>query len=215
MLSYSYDNLPDQHATIASLWITLAGMGMPEAVAAMGCVAAGLPLAETAHLDAVFVPLPLCDPQAPAKLRAAFGAGIHLVAVVGGHHCLTSAERQMLFASGIDDCLDPDDPADVEACVLRTVASARKQAILRKTIETVTQERDELRASIDNLPSPIFFKDCESVYRGCNRAFGEFFGRRIEDIVGSSVFEILSQRDGRNLQEGRPVTHGGWRTADL
>ncbi|MBD8890200.1 diguanylate cyclase [Labrenzia suaedae] len=43
---------------------------------------------------------------------------------------------------------------------------------------------------MDNLPSPIFFKDRAGIYRGCNKAFEEFLGKPASRIIGASVFEV-------------------------
>ena len=37
---------------------------------------------------------------------------------------------------------------------------------------------------------PVFFKDLEGRYLGCNEAFESFFNRDKEEIIGKSVFEI-------------------------
>jgi PAS domain S-box-containing protein len=43
---------------------------------------------------------------------------------------------------------------------------------------------------IDTIPSPIFFKDREGRYLGCNAAFEFFVGRSKGDIVGKTVYDI-------------------------
>jgi len=47
-----------------------------------------------------------------------------------------------------------------------------------------------LQELIDNIPSPIFYKNKDLIYTGCNKAFAEFIGNPIEKIVGSIVLEI-------------------------
>ncbi len=43
---------------------------------------------------------------------------------------------------------------------------------------------------IDSFPLPVFYKDAELRYLGCNRAFEEFFGMKWEDIIGKTVYDI-------------------------
>lgn len=43
---------------------------------------------------------------------------------------------------------------------------------------------------IDALPIPIFYRDLNGVYQACNKAHEKFTGRRKEQIVGKSVYEI-------------------------
>ncbi|XXF79551.1 PAS domain S-box protein [Myxococcaceae bacterium GXIMD 01537] len=47
-----------------------------------------------------------------------------------------------------------------------------------------------LQTLIDSMPSPVFFKSVDGLYRGCNRAFEEMLGRKRQDIVGKSVREL-------------------------
>lgn len=42
---------------------------------------------------------------------------------------------------------------------------------------------------LDAIPSPIFYKDLNGRYLGCNRAFEQLFGRKREELIGKSVFE--------------------------
>ena len=43
---------------------------------------------------------------------------------------------------------------------------------------------------IDALPVPVFYKDSEGRYLGCNRSFEEFFGKKKEQVTGKSVYEL-------------------------
>jgi diguanylate cyclase (GGDEF)-like protein/PAS domain S-box-containing protein len=43
---------------------------------------------------------------------------------------------------------------------------------------------------IEAIPSPLFFKDEEACYLGCNKAFETFSGRLRSELIGRTVFEI-------------------------
>ncbi|MDA8442359.1 MAG: EAL domain-containing protein [Peptococcaceae bacterium] len=43
---------------------------------------------------------------------------------------------------------------------------------------------------IDTIPNPIFYKDADGIYVGCNQAFAAFHGLNKADIIGKSVFEL-------------------------
>jgi PAS domain S-box-containing protein len=43
---------------------------------------------------------------------------------------------------------------------------------------------------IDVLPVPVFYKDSEGRYLGCNSSFEKFFGQKREQIIGKSVYEL-------------------------
>ncbi|MFZ2161600.1 MAG: HD domain-containing phosphohydrolase [Sideroxyarcus sp.] len=45
---------------------------------------------------------------------------------------------------------------------------------------------------LESVPVPIFFKDCQGVYRGCNRAYEEALGKSRAQIIGKSVFDMAS-----------------------
>ncbi|NSW84709.1 MAG: PAS domain S-box protein [Syntrophobacteraceae bacterium] len=49
---------------------------------------------------------------------------------------------------------------------------------------------DFLQLIIDAIPSPVFYKGTDGLYRGCNRAFEELLGLRRSEIIGKTVFEI-------------------------
>lgn len=42
----------------------------------------------------------------------------------------------------------------------------------------------------DTIPSPIFWKDAEGRYQGCNKAFEAYIGIPCDDLIGKSVFDI-------------------------
>ena len=56
--------------------------------------------------------------------------------------------------------------------------------------ETLQNQKNILTSLIDSLPTPIFYKDENFVYRGCNSAFADFIGRSRSEIIGKSVYEI-------------------------
>lgn len=61
----------------------------------------------------------------------------------------------------------------------------------RDTPEPPADGRTLLQALIDSIPDLIFFKGPDSVYLGCNRAFADFLGRPVEDIVGRTDFDLV------------------------
>lgn len=50
-----------------------------------------------------------------------------------------------------------------------------------------------LQMLIDSIPSPIFYKDLEGLYVGCNKAFEERLGMPREQIVGKTVFDVMPE----------------------
>ena len=40
------------------------------------------------------------------------------------------------------------------------------------------------------IPNPIFYKDVQGIYQGCNKAFADFIGMPQEKIIGCSVYDL-------------------------
>lgn len=63
----------------------------------------------------------------------------------------------------------------------------------RKQMEGKLQEAlNFLQVLMDTIPAPIFYKNRNGVYIGCNQAFASSMGLRREDIIGKSIFDIVS-----------------------
>jgi PAS domain S-box-containing protein len=61
----------------------------------------------------------------------------------------------------------------------------------RKRAEEALLESEKfLQILLESLPIPVFFKDAEGRYSGCNKAFETFFGKSRSEFIGCSVFDI-------------------------
>lgn len=61
----------------------------------------------------------------------------------------------------------------------------------RKELElAVNRQLDFLQTLIDTIPSPIFYKDRQGRYTGCNRAFEEYLGLSREELLGKTVHDL-------------------------
>ena len=71
----------------------------------------------------------------------------------------------------------------------------RKQAeaALRASGEQLRRGHALLRALIDSIPDLIFFKDTESVYLGCNKAFEAYCGVPESALIGRTDLEFTSR----------------------
>ncbi len=64
----------------------------------------------------------------------------------------------------------------------------------RKKGELALQESFSFNESLlQTMPVPVFHKDTEGRYTGCNAAFAEFLGKDKADIIGKTVFEVAQQ----------------------
>ncbi|MDD2528095.1 MAG: cache domain-containing protein [Lentimicrobiaceae bacterium] len=86
---------------------------------------------------------------------------------------------------------------------------ARKQLI---------KEQSLLRSLIDSSPDLIFFKDAESNFVGCNKAFSDYIGISEEELVGKNdnhffpteLAEQYNQSDEDLLRTGVPIRNEQW-----
>jgi PAS domain S-box-containing protein len=84
--------------------------------------------------------------------------------------------------------------------------------------EKVREQIDFMETLFDTIPNPIFHKDANGRYTGCNRAFLEFTGKPMEEILGKTVYEMgaediaarYAERD-RELFEHPGKQHYEWR----
>jgi len=60
--------------------------------------------------------------------------------------------------------------------------------------QQAAEHRDQqfrfLQQLLDTIPNPVFYKDANGIYTGCNHAFEEYVGLRLDQIIGRSVYEI-------------------------
>ncbi|NIB44338.1 diguanylate cyclase [Pseudomaricurvus alkylphenolicus] len=84
----------------------------------------------------------------------------------------------------------------VEACLPITDTDQLANYLLAKAHRHQQLPHDDLsdlqllQTVIDAVPVPIFYKDEHSIYRGCNRAWGELVGPPREQLLGKSVYDI-------------------------
>ncbi len=57
------------------------------------------------------------------------------------------------------------------------------------------KERALLLSLINSIPDLIFYKDRESVYLGCNKAFESFTGKTEQEIIGKNDFDLFSKEE--------------------
>lgn len=60
----------------------------------------------------------------------------------------------------------------------------------QRTEEALRRHAVFLQELIDTIPNPVFYKNRDGLYLGCNRAFETFFGRSREEIIGKTSYDI-------------------------
>lgn len=71
-----------------------------------------------------------------------------------------------------------------------------EQLVTKRTLALINQVRFQQNL-IDSIPVPIYFKDTDLHYLGCNKAFEEALGFTKEHIIGKTAHEILPEKLAR------------------
>ena len=96
------------------------------------------------------------------------------------------------------------------------VESTRRKA----TQVSLQHQKALLRSLIDSVPDLIFYKDQDSVYLGCNRAFEVFANHRESEIIGRTDFDFFDQesaeffrdKDRKMMASGAATRNEEWVT---
>lgn len=104
----------------------------------------------------------------------------------------------------------------------QTLARAANHMISeRDRIKTdLTTEQSRLKYIIDSIPDLVFFKDTNSLFIGCNRAFEKYIGKKASEIQGLTEHDIFSkshadlytETDRRLLETLEPIRTTDWVT---
>jgi PAS domain S-box-containing protein len=60
----------------------------------------------------------------------------------------------------------------------------------KRAEEALKRSANFTRALLNAVPTPVFYKDNEGLYQGCNRAFTDFMGVTSDEIRGKAVHEL-------------------------
>ncbi|HRW92895.1 MAG TPA: PAS domain S-box protein, partial [Thermotogota bacterium] len=76
----------------------------------------------------------------------------------------------------------------------------------RKRAENEAKKQSALITSLlDSIPDIIFFKDLEGVYLGCNSEFARHVGKRKEEIIGSTDYDLYPQAEADAFRENDQI----------
>ncbi len=95
-------------------------------------------------------------------------------------------------AGGVDYITKPFQQTEV-LIRINTHINLRKKALkLKETQEELLHQKNKLEALINSIPDPIYIKDVENKYIGCNRAFKDVAGKSEQEIVGKEDHAVFS-----------------------
>ena len=103
--------------------------------------------------------------------------------------------------------------------VLYAVARTRSEAVAlaSKATRELRSQLSFTQQLVETLPNPVFYKDREGRYLGCNRAFEEFVGLPRDQIIGkhygdiapAEVIEQAEAADARLIAQAGTATYEG------
>ena len=111
-------------------------------------------------------------------------------AQVEGHDEITKLE------TGFNELAQAITVRDREKSLLVERVNAANEQLQREIAErerwerTLHEQLQFLQRLIDTIPMPVFYKDLNGVYLGCNKAFELFLGFPKEQLVGKRVYDI-------------------------
>jgi PAS domain S-box-containing protein len=83
--------------------------------------------------------------------------------------------------------------AHLEELVLeRTAELARAKEKAEKAVQAFRLQHDFLNTLVETIPNPLFYKDSEGRYTGCNAAFESYLGKPRSEIIGKTVFDMAT-----------------------
>ena len=94
--------------------------------------------------------------------------------------------------------------------LIGVISMVRDITAKRKAEEDLKYQKELLQTILNSIPTPIFYKDVDGYYRGCNKAFCQYVGFNHEELVGHHVrelfpaekAEVYDEADRKLLEEG-------------
>ncbi len=81
------------------------------------------------------------------------------------------------------------------------IASVKDKTAQKRAYEERAREQATLRSLLNSIPDPIFYKNPDGVYKGCNEAFAELLGRTMDEIVGQTDRDLLDPQWADAVEE--------------
>ncbi|WP_186408160.1 PAS domain S-box protein [Candidatus Accumulibacter aalborgensis] len=149
------------------------------------------------------------------------------------------ADGSLLWCRVTGSLANPENPEEGHVWLFEDVTARRaaeealrqshvelEQRVVERTQE-LSQQLHFLRQLIEAIPGPVFYKDRDGHYLGCNQAFLDFTGKKRGDIIGATVYDFgprdladrykaaddaLFQRSGSQVYEAKVRdAEGGYR----
>jgi diguanylate cyclase (GGDEF)-like protein/PAS domain S-box-containing protein len=189
-LARNIEPVSDTVPLVTISWHSLRGLPPPALIASLGPACINDPQ-ELRFSSICFLDIAHRTSIADAvRLREICGDTIYIVAVAQR----ASAELQAeLFAAGVDDLLLDEGSPPLLRCLLRAKRHLTLLQEHEKKLSALQGMLDAWQEGLDHLPTPIYLKDVDGRYTGCNKAFGQFVGAERERVLGQTLAEFLPE----------------------
>jgi PAS domain S-box-containing protein len=120
------------------------------------------------------------------RIKSAFEDAFRQQSLIRGleRRCIAKAGNAVLFITNAVPILDEN------GCVTGYRGVETDLTDHRHAENAVRQQREFLETLMETIPNPIFYKDIDGRYTGCNRAFETFSGRPRQEIIGKTVYDL-------------------------
>ena len=85
---------------------------------------------------------------------------------------------------------------DSEGKVIEILSVGNDVTRRRRAEEALKEQLKMTQTLLDAIPVPVFYKDANGVYTGCNQAFADFLGKPKDEIIGRTVYEVCAAGPG-------------------
>jgi PAS domain S-box-containing protein len=80
---------------------------------------------------------------------------------------------------------------DEKGCIAYYEGTIEDVTKRKQMEETLKEQLRFAQTLIDSVPNPVYFKDVNGLYLGCNKAFESYHGITRKALIGKSVYDIL------------------------
>ena len=139
--------------------------------------------------------------------------GMDTRSIVGQDFCGLMGPGNLLASDGRPDQGEPETPGQIKEIqadklqghflvsssplqnqdgeIYASVHVARDIGDLKKAERKLQDQLEFVSTIVETIPNPMFIKNRNGVYTGCNTLFAEFLGLKCEDILGRTAFDFV------------------------
>lgn len=99
-----------------------------------------------------------------------------------------------VFSNHTDKISESKSVSELEALREELEETKKENALLRQNLQS-------LKDLLDNFPAPVYYKNLEGKYIGCNERFAKLFDKSADEVIGMTVEELIPQRQGKWFHE--------------